>query len=257
MARNVLLFAIVLGFIFTGCVKHTPLTQIVCTRPALNGKTVLVTVAPVTIDGETSERFTGTIETVAHTWLRGRGAHPVETPPYDLSVFGRVSVNGDAVGVTLKMMSGNEVVANGEGITTTGDAVSASFPFDLQMVRRAAHLAVENLCMTREREYVYTARPVVPETSPTPPVPPPYGYYEYGMYVESAPVYSVYGGHGYGGYIYGRSHPRVRTRLVPVLVPLRIHVPRVIKGDGGRKEKRHHRGGRHRDGGLHSRSPRR
>lgn len=207
--KSVLLLGIVL-FGFLGCVRHVPTSQIVCTRPQLAEKKVLVTVAPVVVSGEASDRFTGAVETAVQTWIRGRGAHTVEEPPYDFRVFGTVSESGDAslgvATVTLKMITtGSEVVANGAGTAVYNGGAWDGVHSDMQAVGRAARLAAENLCMTREREYLYIAPRLPPETHPADPYVYSYPYgYTYGMEVYPAPFYR--------GSVHIRSVPRVRHR---------------------------------------------
>lgn len=239
---KVLLFVLGMAiFSFAGCVRHAPTTQIVCTRPQLNEKAVLVTIAPVALNGGPSERFTGPVETAVQTWLRGRGARTVEVPPYDFHVFGRVSESGDAplgvATVTLKMITAeSEVVANGAGTAVYSGGARDGDHSDMQAVGRAARLAAEGLCMTREREYLYTAPRQPPETSPA----DPYAYgYVYG-YMGAYPVYGLHH-HGHGGHMHGG------TLSLPLPLPLQVY--RAIKGDSGGERhrhdgRRHHRGGR-------------
>lgn len=243
-----LLVGVLVGLVLAGCVKRAPVAQIVCTRPVLGGKRVLVTVAPISANGETSERFSGSVETAVQTWLRGRGSHTVEEPPYDFHVFARVSESGDAplgvATVTLKMITvGSEVVANGAGSAVYDGGARDGMYSDMQAVGRAARLAAENLCMTREREYLYTAPRPPQEIPPADPYPYPYPYqsgYAYG-YMEAYPAPRHY---YHGGYVRGG------TISLPLPLPLLIY--KAIKGDSGRERhrhdgRRHH--GRNRHGG--------
>lgn len=239
VVKNVLLFGMMV-FLFVGCVRHAPTTQLVCTRPLVNEKRAIVTVAPVMVGGEASERFAGVIEAVVQTWLRGKGAHTVEDPPYDFHVFGQVSMSGDAplgvATVTLKMVTaGNEVVANGAGTAVYNGGARDGFHSDMQAVGRAAQIAAEGFCMTREREYVY---PAAPQTTPPPPATSPHLYegYAYGymeMYPYAPPVY--------GGSVF--IHGRARGGTISLPLPLPLLIYKAIKGDSG--EERHRHGGRH------------
>lgn len=202
--KRVLLLATMALLSSAGCVKHAPTTQIVCTRPSLNEKAVLVTVAPIPTSGGPSELFNGTVETAVQTWLRGQGARTVEESPYDFHVFSRVSVSSDtALGVatvTLKMISAkNEVVANGAGTSVYSGGARDGFHSDMQAVGHAALLAAENLCMTRELEYISMPPQAVPYRYDA------YDGYAYGYLEMYPPPF-------YRGFVHIRSAPRVRHR---------------------------------------------
>ncbi|MEK7099292.1 MAG: hypothetical protein AAB916_02150 [Patescibacteria group bacterium] len=252
----------VAGLTSIGCAaRGAPITQVVCTRPELREKKVLMMVASVATGDSTSERFTGAVESSVQMWLRGRGVRTVDVPPHDYSVFARVvsvpsgEPTSGSVSINLKMFTGDEVVANGDGIVVYGSGAGTGMLSDVQAAGQAARRAAENLCMTREREYiqysvvppqVYQPVPLAPSSDPG-----HSGYYGYSVeYAYPGPVYrgSVYvSPRAHAGW----HHHRGEIHL-PLPLPLLIY--KAIKGDGGTHHRdRHHRG---RDP-RHPRSPRR